>query len=100
MQESTATRKLVRAYDVARIFGYSTSTIKKWARDGKLPGAVFIDRHVRFDLDQVEQFIRNGGKRSNLKGAGSEPTPTTRKDILDGREYFKHNRPCGSSQSH
>ena len=99
MQESRTARRLVRAFDVARLFGYSTSTIKKWARDGKLPGAVFIDRHIRFDLDQVEEFIRNGGKRpeQKLKGASGELAPGKDK-ILDGREQYKPTHAWPASQ--
>jgi excisionase family DNA binding protein len=55
--------KLIRASDVARRLNYSTWTIKKWARAGKLPGAVFLARHVRFDAAQIEEFIQTGGER-------------------------------------
>jgi excisionase family DNA binding protein len=98
MQESPTARKLVRAFDVARVFGYSTSTIKKWAKDGKLPGAVFIGKHIRFDPEQVEEFIRSGGKRDQkLKGASGELAPGKDK-ILDGREQYKPTHAWPASQ--
>lgn len=62
MEQVLPGRKLIRAYDVGRILGYSTSTIKRWAKRGQLP-AVFLGRHIRFDPDEIENFIRNGGQR-------------------------------------
>ena len=64
-------RKLIRAYDVGQRLGYTTATIKHWAKLGRLPGAVFIGRHVRFDPEQVEAFIRAGGQRPQLATTGS-----------------------------
>jgi predicted DNA-binding transcriptional regulator AlpA len=59
-------RNLIRAYDVGLLLGYSTWTIKNWARNGRLPGAVFIGRHIRFDPAVIEQFIASGGQRPDL----------------------------------
>jgi len=56
-------RKLVRAYDVGVLLGYRVSTIKRWAKAGQIPGAVYINRHVRFDMGQIEAFIAAGGHR-------------------------------------
>jgi predicted DNA-binding transcriptional regulator AlpA len=55
--------ELLRAWDVAVRLGYTTATIKRWAREGKLPGAVFINggRHIRFDPVAIESFIACGG---------------------------------------
>jgi excisionase family DNA binding protein len=52
---------LWRPFDVAIRLGYSTDTIKSWARQGKLPGAVFIGRHIRFDPQVIADFIARGG---------------------------------------
>jgi hypothetical protein len=63
-------RKLIRAYDVGRRLGYTTATVKSWARSGKLPGAVFIGnpgrQHIRFDPRAIEEFIAAGGQRPEL----------------------------------
>ena len=53
--------QLVRAFDVAERLGYSLATVKVMARRGELPGAVRIGRRVRFDMDEVERFIKGGG---------------------------------------
>ena|ERR1017187_9202607 len=59
--------RLVMAHEVGRRLGYSTATVKAWARQGKLPGAVFIGSsgrlHVRFDPRAIEEFIAAGGQR-------------------------------------
>jgi hypothetical protein len=63
-------RKLIRAYDVGQRLGYATATVKAWAREGKLPGAVFIGnpgrQHIRFDPRAIEEFISAGGRRPVL----------------------------------
>lgn len=64
-------RRLIRAYDVGRMLGYSTWTIKKWAKDGRLPGAVFLGnpgrQHIRFDPLAIEDFIQSWrGRRPEL----------------------------------
>ena len=58
--------QLIRAFDVAILLGYTTATIRNWALDGKLPGAVFLNGHVRFDPDKINRFIENGGHRSTI----------------------------------
>jgi excisionase family DNA binding protein len=94
-----AVRKLVRAYDVGRLLGYSTATIKRWAREGKLPGAVFIGRHIRFDPNVVEAFVRAGGKRpeQKLRGASGELAPGKDSDSR-GREQYKPTHTWPASQ--
>lgn len=54
---------LIRAFDVAQKLGYATATVKKWARQGILPGAVFVNRHIRFDARKIADFIAAGGRR-------------------------------------
>jgi excisionase family DNA binding protein len=55
-------RQLVRAFEVGVKLGYSTKTVKRWAKEGKLPGAVLLTGgHVRFDPDAIDTFIANGG---------------------------------------
>jgi hypothetical protein len=59
MQEQTT--GLIRAYVVGKRLGYSVETIRKWALRRLIPGAVFVGRHIRFDSNVVETFIRAGG---------------------------------------
>ena len=51
------------AFEVACILGYgSTQTVIRRARDGKIPGAVFLGHTVRFIPSVIEAFIRSGGE--------------------------------------
>ena len=65
--------RLLMAHEIGRRLGYSTATVKAWARDGKLPGAVFIGNpgrlHVRFDPRVIEEFITSGGRRPEVPAA-------------------------------
>jgi excisionase family DNA binding protein len=55
--------QLIRAFDVAVRLDCSTETVKRWARNGRLPGVVFIGKQLRFDPHKIEEFIENGGNR-------------------------------------
>jgi len=45
--------------DISRRFGISERYIRRWAREGLIPGASFPDgREVRFDLHGLRQFRR------------------------------------------
>ena len=65
--------RLLMAHEIGRRLGYSTATVKAWARDGKLPGAVFIGNpgrlHVRFDPAAIDAFIASGGRRPEVPAA-------------------------------
>ncbi len=61
LKDNFTVQNLVRAYDVGRMLGYSTHTVKKWARQGLLPGAVFLRRHIRFIPERIDEFIKSGG---------------------------------------
>ena len=52
---------LMDAGDVADRLGMGRRTVLYFARVGVLP-AVRIGRHVRFDRQQLEDWIREGGK--------------------------------------
>jgi predicted DNA-binding transcriptional regulator AlpA len=63
---------LTRAYDVAGLLGCSTETVIRWAREGKLPGAVFLPHgRVAFNGSVIESFIHEGGHvpATPLRGA-------------------------------
>lgn len=54
--------ELVRPYDVAGWLGCSTETVVGWARENKIPGAVFLPNgRIAFKKSEVESFIREGG---------------------------------------
>jgi predicted DNA-binding transcriptional regulator AlpA len=57
---------LISAFDVACVMGYSTETIIRRARAGRIPGAVFLGRSVRFIPSAVEAFIRSGGEPQTM----------------------------------
>ncbi len=56
-------KELVRACDVAILMGLTSQTIARRAERGEIPGAVFIGSTLRFDMDKVQAFIAEGGKR-------------------------------------
>jgi excisionase family DNA binding protein len=52
--------KLIGPFPVAIRLGFSTQTIVNWAKRGLLP-AVFVGKHVRFDPQEIDEFIKSGG---------------------------------------
>lgn len=55
---------LVRAFDVGLRLNVSTQTVINLAKKGKLPGAVIVGNHVRFDPDAIEEFIKAGARKA------------------------------------
>lgn len=55
------TQKLWKAAEAAERIGCSPTQLLRWARDGIVP-CVKLGRAVRFDPNQVEEFIKNGGQ--------------------------------------
>lgn len=51
--------RLLTLADVTRILGLSEATVRKMAN--QLPGAVRINRRVRYRADALEAFINRGG---------------------------------------
>lgn len=96
MEQALAGRKLLRAYDVGKLFGYSTQTIKKWAKRGQLP-AVFLGRHIRFDPAEIENFIRNGGQRPSP--ATTESTVREERSRAVASDSKRPEVFCGTCQS-
>lgn len=52
--------KLIGPFPVAIRLGFSPQTIVNWAKRGLLP-AIFVGRHVRFDPQEIDEFIKSGG---------------------------------------
>jgi excisionase family DNA binding protein len=52
------------AKDVAALIGASLNKVYELAQTGELPTLRRIGPRLRFDLDQVEQWMREGGQSS------------------------------------
>lgn len=65
--------RLLTLADVTRILGLSEATVRKMAH--QLPGAVRINRRVRYRADALEAFINRGGC---CKQAATAPTARRR----------------------
>jgi hypothetical protein len=52
---------LIRAFEVAVLFDRPTTTIIGWAKQGLLPGAIFVGSRVWFRRQDIEGFLARGG---------------------------------------
>lgn len=52
-------KQLATTDDVARRFGVTRNTVRKWVRLGIVPFMRASRRVVRFDLDEVERALAN-----------------------------------------
>ena len=52
------------AKDVAEMIGVSLNTVYQLAQAGEIPVLRRIGPRLRFDLDQVEEWMRRGGAQS------------------------------------
>ena len=91
----TNTTDLIGPFPVALRLGFSTQTIINWARRGLLP-AVFLGKHVKFDPEVIDEFIRAGGaigprelrRELNRKPATPlDPQAVVRIERHSGREH-------------
>ena len=76
---------LVRAFDVAEKLNYSLETVRKKAKQGELPGAVFIGRRILFDAEKFNEFINDGGSRlatQPVKSAKKQAKASKREPVL------------------
>ena len=62
--------RLLKPEEVADRLGVSTLTIKKWLRNGKLPG-VKVGHLWRIDEADLEKFIEAGKGNSKRKNRGT-----------------------------
>ena len=95
--------RLLKAEDVAELFGVRVPTVYSWARRGRIPH-MKLGRLIRFRLDELWRFLNNiSGREDTDAGRDPEkPTPTqadrkgdgTRRD---GRPKMKsnHQEPSG-----
>ena len=66
MEKEGETPRFVRAEAVAEFLDLPVARVYELARERRLPGVIRIgERTVRFDLDQIEAWIRSGGDGSN-----------------------------------
>lgn len=54
--------ELSNAEQIAKRFGVSVNTVRKWVRDGRIPFIRASRRIVRFKLDDVEAALSTGAK--------------------------------------
>jgi len=54
-------KKCLKASEVAEILQISRARVYELAREGILPHTK-LGRQIRFSKDQLEEFIKNGGK--------------------------------------
>jgi excisionase family DNA binding protein len=55
---STArTSPYIDAEELANYFGTSSTTIRRWVREGRIPAAVAIGKVCRFDLEAVKAAL-------------------------------------------
>jgi len=63
-------RELMTAEEVAGYLRVRLSTVYEWAKKGKIPAAR-VGRLWRFQREEVEAWVRNGGLTSSSKHPGS-----------------------------
>jgi excisionase family DNA binding protein len=63
-ENTRATRRLLRAEDVARLLGVTTFAVYRMARERRIGGVVRLGRSVRFHEDALDEWLRSGGTPS------------------------------------
>lgn len=59
-------RPLARSREVEALLGVSRWTLAKMVRERRIPGVVVLGRStLRYDLDQIEAWMRAGGERQS-----------------------------------
>ena len=67
------TRPLLTARDVAELLGLSTETVLRWVRSGKLPAIRLPSGAIRFDADELDEWLAARATREprvGVEGAG------------------------------
>jgi excisionase family DNA binding protein len=65
--------KTLTLHEVARYLGVSDSTIRKIVPE--LPGAVKINRRVRYQEEAIQRFVQSGGCRGETAKPAVSPQP-------------------------
>jgi excisionase family DNA binding protein len=55
---------LLTTVEVARIFGCSLDTVRRWNKSGRLPG-IRVGQLLRFEPEDVDALIQNGQRRES-----------------------------------
>lgn len=74
----TTSSKFATTDDVAQYFGVSTSTVRMWVANGRLPAGSVLraGTSYRFRIDAIEQHFEIEGSRAmNLEGFADAPPP-------------------------
>jgi excisionase family DNA binding protein len=54
-------KQLITANEIARMLNVTKARVYDLARQGIIP-SIDMGRNIRFDTEQIESWIRNGGK--------------------------------------
>lgn len=56
------TKRYLKVVDVAALMDVPVSTVYELARQNRINGTIRFGRHIRFDRDKLEQWLRAGGE--------------------------------------
>jgi excisionase family DNA binding protein len=56
-------RRFLKVRDVAKLMDVPPSTVYDLARQKRIGGMVRFGRHIRFDRDELERWLKGGGER-------------------------------------
>ncbi len=55
-------KRFLKVPDVAQLMDVPASTVYDLARQGRVGGIVRFGRHIRFDKDKLELWLKQGGE--------------------------------------
>jgi excisionase family DNA binding protein len=85
----TAADRLLTACEVAERLGFSTETVLRWHREGKL-SSVSFGRAIRFHEDEIDRVSREGLEKEATPGRGASNHPGERRPSVS---YLASNHP-------
>ena len=63
---ASARNQLLTAEEVADFLRVKPATVYEWAKSGKIPASK-VGRLWRFQREQIEEWVRNGGLQADSK---------------------------------
>ena len=75
MNATTAIARMMTRNEYAAIMGVTTTTLKNWEVQGKGPMPIRIGRAVRYNSEEVAEFVRclrQAGRAAKAKPAAAE----------------------------
>lgn len=55
--------RFIRVGDVAALMNIPASTVYELVRQQRIGGVVRVGRHVRFERDKLERWLKDGGEK-------------------------------------